>query len=294
MTPRAMTALSAAPDRKPRDDEIDVYGLTHPGKVRADNQDHFLVCSLRKQMVVQHTSLSEADQLLAGSERVALLMMVADGVGGGNKGEVASRSALEAVSRYVSRSMHCYYAAGSAGDQEFSEALQEGASRSHDELVRRGEHEPEFRGMATTLTLYLGHWPRAHLLQVGDSRCYLLRGDELTQITRDQTMAQELIDLGVMTRADASGTRLEHTLSSSIGGRQTAPAVTQFELTWDTVVLLCSDGLTRHVSDDQIRDRLRSMTSAKQVCEALVQDALEGGGSDNVTVVVRRAVASES
>jgi PPM family protein phosphatase len=293
MTPRAMTALSAAPDRKPRDDEIDVYGLTHPGKVRTDNQDHFLVCSLRKQMVVQHTSLVEADQLLAGSERVALLMMVADGVGGGNKGEVASRSALEAVSRYVSRSMHCYYAAGSAGDQEFSEALQEGASRSHEELVRRGEEEPEFRGMATTLTLYLGHWPRAHLLQVGDSRCYLLRGDELTQITRDQTMAQELIDLGVMTRADASGTRLEHTLSSSIGGRQTAPAVTQFELTWDTVVLLCSDGLTRHVSDERIRDRLRSMTSAKQVCEALVQDALEGGGSDNVTVVVRRAVASE-
>jgi serine/threonine protein phosphatase PrpC len=293
MTPRAMTALSAAPDRKPRDDEIDVYGLTHPGKVRTDNQDHFLVCALRKQMVVQHTSLAEADQLLAGSERVALLMMVADGVGGGNKGEVASRSALEAVSRYVSRSMHCYYAAGSAGDQEFSEALQEGASRSHAELLRRGEEDPEFRGMATTLTLYLGHWPHAHLLQVGDSRCYLLRGDELTQITRDQTMAQELIDLGVMTPADASGSRLQHTLSSSIGGRQTAPAVTQFELTWDTVVLLCSDGLTRHVSDDLIRDRLRSMTSAKQVCEDLVQDALEGGGSDNITVVVRRAVASE-
>jgi serine/threonine protein phosphatase PrpC len=293
MTPRAMTAVSAAPDRKPRDDEIDVCGLTHPGRVRTDNQDHFLVCSLRKQMVVQHTSLTEADQLLAGSERVALLMMVADGVGGGNKGEVASRSALEAVSRYVSRSMHCYYASGSAGDQEFSEALQEGASRSHAELVRRGEEEPEFRGMATTLTLYLGHWPHAHLLQVGDSRCYLLRGDELTQITRDQTMAQELIDLGVMTPADASGSRLQHTLSSSIGGRQTAPAVTQFELTWDTVVLLCSDGLTRHVSDDLIRDRLRSMTSAKQVCEDLVQDALEGGGSDNITVVVRRAVASE-
>ena len=74
---------------------------------------------------------------------------------------------------------------------------------------------------------------------------------------------------------------------------QTAPAVTQFELTWDTVVLLCSDGLTRHVSDDRIRDRLRSMTSAKQACEALVQDALEGGGSDNVTVVVRRALPSE-
>jgi serine/threonine protein phosphatase PrpC len=145
--------------------------------------------------------------------------------------------------------------------------------------------------MATTLTLYLGHWPKAHLLQVGDSRCYLLRGDELTQITRDQTMAQELIDLGVLTRADATGTRFEHTLSSSIGGRQTAPVVTEFDLTWDTVVLLCSDGLTRHVTDERIRDRLRTMTSARQVCEDLVQDALEGGGSDNITVVVRRTVA---
>jgi len=293
MTPRAMTAPLAAPDRKPRDEEIDLYGLTHPGKVRKDNQDHFLVCALRKQMVVQLTSLPEPDQLMGESERVALVMMVADGVGGGNKGEVASRSALEAVGRYVSRSMHCYYAAGAAGDQEFRDALQEGASQCHAELVRRGEEEPEFRGMATTLTLYLGHWPRAYLLQVGDSRCYLLRGDQLTQITRDQTMAQELIDLGVMSRAAASGSRLEHTLSSSIGGRQTAPVVTQFELTWDTVVLLCSDGLTRHVSDDRIRDRLRSMTSAKQVCEDLVQDALEGGGSDNITVVVRRAVAGE-
>lgn len=293
MTPRAMTAPLAAPDRKPRDEEIDLYGLTHPGKVRKDNQDHFLVCALRKQMVVQLTSLPEPDQLMGESERVALVMMVADGVGGGNKGEVASRSALEAVGRYVSRSMHCYYATGAAGDQEFRDALQEGASQCHAELVRRGEEEPEFRGMATTLTLYLGHWPRAYLLQVGDSRCYLLRGDELTQITRDQTMAQELIDLGVLSRADAAGSRYETTLSSSIGGRQTAPVVTQFELTWDTIVLLCSDGLTRHVSDDRIRNRLRAMTSAKQVCEDLVQDALEGGGSDNITVVVRRAVAGE-
>jgi serine/threonine protein phosphatase PrpC len=107
-------------------------------------------------------------------------------------------------------------------------------------------------------------------------------------------MAQELIDLGVLTRTDASSTSLAHTLSSSIGGRQTAPAVTRMDLAWGNVVLLCSDGLTRHVSDERIRHHLRSMTSAEQVCEDLVREALEGGGSDNVTVVVRRAVASES
>jgi protein phosphatase len=290
MTTQQMTAPAAAPDRKPRDDEMDLFGLTHPGKVRTDNQDHFLVSALRKQMVVQLSSLANAEHLMGGSERVALLMMVADGVGGGNKGEEASRVALEAVTHYVRRGMLCYYAAGGAEDRELYESLQEGALQCHGELLRRGEEEPQYRGMATTLTLYLGVWPRAWLLQVGDSRCYLLRGGELTQITRDQTMAQELIDLGVLSRADASGTRFEHTLSSAIGGRQTAPVVTRIELTWDTVVLLCSDGLTRHVPDERIRERLRTMTSARQVCQDLLQDALDGGGTDNITLIVRRAV----
>lgn len=293
MTPQLSAAPPATPDRKPRDDEMDVYGLTHPGKVRSDNQDHFLICDLRKQTVVRLTSLSGTDQLMGHSERVGLLMMVADGVGGGAKGSEASRIALEGVTRYVSGSMRCYYAAGSSDDHEIFEALQEGALQCHTELVRRGEEAPDYRGMATTLTLYLGAWPRAYLLQVGDSRCYLLRGGELSQITRDQTMAQELIDLGVMTRADASGTRLEHTLSSSIGGKQTAPVITRIGLDWDTVVLLCSDGLTGHVPDERIRERLRSMTSSRQVCEDLLQDALDGGGKDNITIVVRRAVMKE-
>jgi serine/threonine protein phosphatase PrpC len=280
------------PDRKPRDEEMDIYGLTHPGKLRSENQDQFLVCSLRKEAVVHLTSLQDTGNLTAGSERVALLMMVADGVGGGLRGAEASRIALEAVTRYVSHCMACYYAATPGDDREFFQALQHGAVRSHAEILRRGEEDPDYRGMATTLTLYLGHWPRAYLLQVGDSRCYLLRGDQLTQVTRDQTMAQELIDAGVMRPSDTAGTRLEHTLSSSIGGRQTAPVVTKFELTWDTVVLLCSDGLTRHVSNERIAQRLRETRSSREACEALLADALEGGGSDNITIVVRRTVPS--
>jgi serine/threonine protein phosphatase PrpC len=288
------SAPPALPQRRPRDDEIDVYGLTHPGKVRTENQDHFLICSLRKQMVVHLTSLAETDSLMGESERLAFLAMVADGVGGGTKGAEASRITLETVAQYVSRSMRCYYAAGPADDRGFSQALQDAAVECHADLIRRGEEQPENRGMATTLTLYLGVWPRAYLLQVGDSRCYLLRDGELTQITRDQTMAQELVDLGALKPEDAPSTRLAHTLSSSIGGRQSSPVVSQFEMTWGTVVLLCSDGLTDHVSDERMRDRLRSMTSAKQACEDLVQEALEGGGSDNITVVVGRAFPRES
>jgi serine/threonine protein phosphatase PrpC len=282
-----------AVDRKPFDDEIDVYGLTHAGHVRTDNQDHFLICALRKQMVVHQTSLSDTDRLMAGPERLAFLAMVADGVGGGARGEEASRIALEAVTQYVTGTMHCYYAAGSADDQEFFESLQEGARRCHDVVKQRGEEDPQYQGMATTLTLYLGVWPRAYLLQVGDSRCYVLRNGELRQITRDQTMAQELIDLGVLTRKDAAATRYARTLSSSLGGRQTDPVVTRFDMSWGTVVLLCSDGLTAHVSDDRIRERLRSMSSARQVCEDLLGEALEGGGSDNISIIVGRAVRKE-
>jgi serine/threonine protein phosphatase PrpC len=129
---------------------------------------------------------------------------------------------------------------------------------------------------------------------VGDSRCYLLRDGELTQITRDQTIAQELIDLGVLTRADAANTRLAHSLSSSLGGRQTEPVVTRFDMNWSTVVLLCSDGLTKHVSDERIRDRLRTMTSAQQVCEDLLNEALEAGGTDNISIIVGRALVRPS
>jgi len=294
MTAPQMTAPSTALDRRPRDDEIDVYGLTHPGRIRTENQDHFLICSLRKQMVVRMTSLPQAEQVMGEPERLASLAMIADGVGGGSRGAEASRIALEAVARYVSSSMRCYYAADAADDRGFSQRLEDDALRCHRELVRRGEEDPDFRGMATTLTLYLGVWPRAYLLQVGDSRCYLLRRGELTQITRDQTLAQELVDLGVMSRADASDSPLAHTLSSSIGGSQTAPVVTRFDMAWGNVLLLCSDGLTKHVSDERLRERLRSMTSAQQVCEDLLQEALEGGGSDNISVIVGRALRNDT
>jgi serine/threonine protein phosphatase PrpC len=276
-------------DRRPHEDEIDAHGLTHPGKVRRENQDHFLLCSLRRQIVVRGSSIPDADNLLGESTRLASLAMVADGVGGKTRGETASRVALTAITKYVTRSLRCYYGAWDS-DQEFYDALQQGARQSHAELLRRGEQDPAYAGMATTLTLYLGVWPRAYLLQVGDSRCYLLREGELTQITRDQTMAQEMVDLGVMKKQEVAGTRFEHLLTSSIGGQQTEPKVSRVDMTWGHVLLLCSDGLTRHVTDERIRDVLRSMTSARQACETLLQEALDGGGSDNITIVIGRAV----
>jgi len=284
------TARPAAALRKPRDDEVDMYGLTHAGIVRKENQDHFLVCSLRKQVQVHHTSLPTGDTLALPGDRMAFLAMVADGVGGGTKGEAASRLALETVTRYVADCMRAYQQLDASDDSVFHDALQEAAWRSHASVVAEAEANPERRGMATTLTLWLAVWPRAYLLQVGDSRFYVYRDGELTRISRDQTMAQELVDKGVLTVSAAFESRWAHVLSSSIGGQQTAPLVTRMDQDWGNVNLLCSDGLTKHVSEERIAERLGAMTSAQQVCEDLLQDALDGGGSDNVSVIVVRDV----
>jgi serine/threonine protein phosphatase PrpC len=278
--------------RKPLDEEIDSFGLTHRGLVRPSNQDHFLVAQLRQRLKVKQTSLPDFSELPLAENRLASLMMVADGVGGGKKGEEASEVALQAISRYITESVRCYYTAES-GDADFTRALETAAFSCHQTVVEAAGANPDFAGMATTLTLWIGVWPWCYLLQVGDSRYYQFRQDKLIQISRDQTMAQELVDSGVFAAA-VKNSPLANVLSSSIGGAQTAPVVKRLPNSWNTVHLLCTDGLTKHVSDERIAERLSAMTSAKEVCEQLVQDALDGGGTDNITVVVGRPVAAKA
>ncbi|HVX88762.1 MAG TPA: protein phosphatase 2C domain-containing protein [Gemmatimonadales bacterium] len=274
-------------DRKPRDEEIDVFGLTHPGKVRPTNQDHFLLASIHRRLDILQTSLTDQERLRFPEDRIAFLAMIADGVGGTDGGGEASRLALETATQYITESVNSYRS--SAAGTTFENALQDAAMVAHAAVAARLKEEPDLRSMATTLTLWLGVWPWYYLLQVGDSRYYLYREGTLTQITRDQTMAQDLVDQGVLKRADADKSRLAHVLSSAIGGPNTMPVVTRLRADWQNVHLLCSDGLFKHVTDDQIAERLRTMTSAKQVAEQLLQDALDGGGSDNISIIVGQA-----
>jgi protein phosphatase len=284
-------ALSPA-DRKPRDDEIDVHGLTHIGRVRKQNQDHFLLASIHKRVEVHRTSLPDAHQGSFGDQRVAFVAMVADGVGGGEGGAEASATALENAMEYVASSMDCYYRSD-AHEEDFINALQDAATTSHQAVVERARHNNVEGKMATTLTLWMGVWPWIYLMQIGDSRYYVMANGTLTQISRDQTVAQELLDKGVFTRADAARSQFANVLSSSLGGEQTAPVVTRVRSTWDNINLLCSDGLTKHVSDERIAERLRKMRSAREACEQLLQDALDGGGTDNITIIVGRTVRND-
>ena len=284
-TPTEVTVPSLA--RKPRDDEIDVYGLTHVGKVRTENQDHFLLAAVHKRVEVLATNLEQEQQPPAGNQRVAFLAMVADGVGGEEGGADASATALASVMQYVNDSMSCLYERD-VTERKFTDALQQCALASHQAIIARGGEESQHG--ATTLTLFMGVWPAYYLLQLGDSRYYLWREGKLTQVTRDQTLAQELVDRGILSRAQAPHTQFAHVLSSALGAEAAEPVVTRLQAEWANVHLMCSDGLTKHVTDEQIAERIRTMTSAKQVCEQLPQDALDDGGTDNITIIVGRQV----
>jgi serine/threonine protein phosphatase PrpC len=288
------TDTQALPNtRKPRDDEIDVHGLTHTGRVRSENQDHFLLATVHKRVNVIATNLETQSHLPAREQRVAFIAMVADGVGGAQGGAEASATALESVMQYVNDSMSCLYDRDVA-ESTFTDLLQRCALRSHEAIRARASENEQHGSMATTLTLFMGVWPAYYLVQLGDSRYYLWREGRLTQVTRDQTLANDLVDQGILSRAQAPHTQFAHVLSSALGADTAEPVVTRLRAEWDSVHLLCSDGLTKHVSDERIAERLAQMTSAKQVCEQLLADALEDGGTDNITIIVGRQIPKEA
>lgn len=284
--PSPMSPL--VPQRKPRDDELDAFGVTHVGRVRPNNQDHFLFCTLHKTLRVRVTSLATPELLEMPSERLASLFMVADGLGGREGGEAASRVTVETMAAYVNHTMGCYYRGDPTDETPFLAELEAAANACHLTVIERSR-ELDLEKMATTLTMGLAVWPTLYLLQVGDSRAYRFRNGRLERLTRDQTMAQALVEQGVIAPKDIERSPFRNVLSSAIG-RAAQPVVSRHDIRHSDVTLLCSDGLTKHVSDDRIAGRIAAMESSEQLCRALVDDALEDGGSDNVTVLVARAV----
>ena len=280
---------STAEIQRPSDEERDMYGLTHPGKVRKDNQDHFLICTVHPQVTVDATSLPNIDQLPLRGSRLATVALVADGVGGSDSGSDAARLATETVALYVSSTLRSYHTAGSASEDLLMKALEEAVLQAHDVVRAEGASRAEPKPMATTLTVCLVVWPWLYVVQVGDSRAYYFDGTALHQVTTDQTIGQYLVDTGALPKERLAASPFHSVLASAIGGAEATPHVTRLEFRRSGTVLLCSDGLTRHVTNDEIAEHIRTATSAKQLCHALVDLALERGGKDNITVVVGRA-----
>lgn len=287
-------AITLPEQQRPRDDELDLFGITHAGRVRPDNQDHYLVCTVHPQAVVQGTSLPHPEKLPLRGQRLATLMLVADGVGGGAGGSEASQLALEAVMRFAASGLRSYQKAGSASEKEFEDELSKAALEAHAAVLAEAERRPEVSRMATTLTLGVAVWPHYYIVQVGDSRGYLWYDGQLSQVTRDQTMAQHLVDIGALPREHAARSPLNHVLIGAIGGSEATPVVSKLSIPRGCVVLLCTDGLTKHVSDAEIAERIRVMESSEELCRSLLKMALDRGGSDNVTILVGRARAKRA
>lgn len=272
----------------PRRENADIHGVTHPGLVRKENQDHFLIATIHKVLQVFQTSVPAETLGSLTSPSRGFVFLVADGVGGGPGGKEASRTALKGVVDYVVKAMDLYVQIDPAVELEYLAELLHSVEKSH-ELVRqvRKSEDDEETG-ATTLTMVCIRWPRAYLIHVGDSRCYRLRNGELELLTVDQTMAQAMVESGALSPDQAERSALKHVLYSAIGGSRAEPYTFATDLEWNDVMLLCTDGLTKHVSDTEIRDALRTCTDAKATAEELLQLVLDRGASDNTTLVIGR------
>lgn len=290
--PETATPITTERAGRPGDDELDLFGLTHAGKVRKENQDQFLVCTIHPQVVVHGTSLPEAGALPLRGTRLATLLVIADGVGGSSGGSEAARVATEAITRYVSSTLRCYHAAGpSSTEEEFLGALKEAALEAHAAVKSQSARTPHAVGkMATTLTMGIAVWPWLYVVQVGDSRAYFCVNGRLQQITRDQTIGQELVDQGILPSDRLAVSPFRHVLSSAIGADLAVPVVTRVDVRErGSMLLMCSDGLTKHVSNEELEKACLNVTSSEKLVRDLLELALERGGTDNITIIAARA-----
>lgn len=269
--------------------DVDVRGRTDIGRVRKINQDQFLVAALHKVIDIHDTSLPAAYQERFDSGARALLFLVADGVGGGPGGERASSLTIDSIMRYVTNSMRCFYKLDQLASMDLMGELASSVMESHIAVRAESDDDPDARGMATTITMTHILWPRAYIVHIGDSRCYHLRGRTLTQVTHDQTVSQALVDAGAMTEEQAVTSPYASLLTQAVGASdQLEPALSQLDLAAGDTLLMCTDGLTKHVTREAIVELLEGHPTAEAASAALVDAALAGGGTDNVTTLVAR------
>ena len=267
-----------------RTTRVDAYGLSHAGKVRSVNEDHFAIMTLQKAVQLRATNLQDTTLLDRLRKPQVDIFVVADGVGGGVGGKIASGIAVKAVVEYLAEAVGCVQDFNVDRENAFLENLSQAVERGHHRLKEMFQTQG---GPATTVTMVTLVWPRAYVIHVGDSRGYSLRRGALKQFTRDQTMGDYLVDIGAVTEQHAEKAGLYNVLASAVGG-DFVPSVGVVDLSDGDALMLCTDGLTKHVSDERTAEILRSQT-AEAAVHSLIDAALDGGGTDNVTVVVAKA-----
>jgi serine/threonine protein phosphatase PrpC len=268
--------------------ELDVSGDSDIGCTRSENQDHYLIADLRRQIVIRQTDLpvNERDEMFGSCE--GSLFIVADGMGGHNDGERASRTAVKATALYVLDMMHWFLKLNRDDEQDFVDELSNSLSVVQDRLWSQSDGSS--RGMGTTVTMAYLLWPKMYVIHAGDSRCYLFRAGKLEQLTTDHTLAQQMLDAGAMSVEEAATSRWRHVLWNCVGGANASvrPEAIRVRLEVGDTFLLCSDGLNRMIDDTLIASILRDCETSSDAVAELVLAAKAAGGKDNISAIVCR------
>jgi protein phosphatase len=257
--------------------------LSDVGCVRERNEDHFAVFRRTRSQEPLATSLPEGILPISGDE--TFCFVVADGMGGAAAGELASRVAIQKAWHLTEQASSWVMRLRDLAAQQVQERIEGFLSEMHRTLRQMGEADPELTGMGTTWTsVYVVGW-HALVAHIGDSRAYHWRQGTLRQVTRDQTLAQVLIDSGV---PPEDTRKVRHLLTNTLGGERDVilPDVGHVVLQDKDRLLLCTDGLTDQISDSELTEHLALPSSPQAACDALIQLALERGGKDNVTVIL--------
>ncbi len=208
--------------------------------------------------------------------------VVADGVGGNNAGEIASRMAVRGIAEYV--------AANPVEDCSDEEALYAYFSQClkqiNDEIYQMGRKHRENKGMATTAVIACVRDDIAYVMNIGDSRAYLYRNGKIMQITIDHTYVNELLRTGMITTEEAENHSQKNVITRALGAE---PEVTidffQTDVEKGDVLMLCSDGLYGEVTEQTLAEILDKKNTMQETCAELVEEAIRSGGRDNITVV---------
>ena len=269
--------------------KIRVDGVTDRGQVRENNEDNFLIARMSKTMHICRSSLSD-ERGTRVAEEVAHLLAVADGLGGAAGGERASAMSIASVEDFVLNTFKWFLNVSPDQKQELHAELSEALRRADHEVFRQARDDRSLAGMGTTLTMAYTICGDLYIAHAGDSRAYLFRDGALEQLTRDHTYAQMLLEAGTITPEQARNHRLQNVVTNVIGGPGEGVFVEihKAELQDGDVLLLCTDGLTKPVSDAEIIAELTASPSPSEASAALLDRALNAGGPDNVTLVVAR------
>lgn len=284
----AIEAFGPGPEpRAPRPVSVRFGGLSHPGKVRTNNEDHFLVGRIRRSAHILLTNLPDG---LVRRERDddGYVMVVADGMGGAASGEHASMLAILTGLRLVVGSNRWHLSEDPEAVGDLLDRMRKYFSAVDEALFEQARTNPQMAGMGTTLVVSYSVGDNLFIIHAGDSRAYLLRGGYLEPLTRDHTLAQLLVESGQIRPEEVGTHSKRHVLTNYLGGPSPGvkAEIHQFRLVDDDRVLLCSDGLTEMVPDELIAETLRRHPEPETACRALIERALEAGGTDNITVVL--------